>query len=214
MTSMSKACFESLLGNVRWMSWGRPESTSREHTLDVSLKRLLNVISERPQDFRSERLQDGQIGSLCDILGTLQGDVLGTNICWLECNNNVFKVSNITANSKTFALNNVSWFCGILNLLCIFIVLITDIFHLPSNFSQGSIYLYRYTYFRLIMLKTLPPLWNSIRCLHWSSSKLEASWSKLNDINLQVPTDIRLIFLRIFLPSLLLTPASLTLILY
>ena len=67
------------------MSWGRPESTSRGHTLDVSLKRLLNVISERPQDFRSERLQDGQIGSLCDILGTLQGDVLGTNICWLEC---------------------------------------------------------------------------------------------------------------------------------
>ena len=63
----------------KWVLWwsfrGRPESTSKG--------RPLNVRSGRPKDVRSGRPRDGQIRSLGDVLGTLEGDVLGTNICRL-----------------------------------------------------------------------------------------------------------------------------------
>ena len=64
-------------------SWGRPESTSQGRPLDVRLRRPIDVISGRPQDVRLRRARDvrlrrprdGQIGSLGDVLGTLEGDV-------------------------------------------------------------------------------------------------------------------------------------------
>ena len=54
-------------------SRGRPESTSQGRPLNVRLRRP----------------RDGQIGSLGDVLGTLEGDVLGTNICRLGCHWNL-----------------------------------------------------------------------------------------------------------------------------
>ena len=71
---------------------GRPESTSQGRPLNVGLGHPLNVISERPLDVRlgrpwdvrSGRPRNGQIGSLGDVLETLEGGVLGTNICRLE----------------------------------------------------------------------------------------------------------------------------------
>ena len=67
--------------------WGGPESTSQGRRLNVRLRRPLDVISGRlqnvrlglPLDVRSGPLPDGQIGSLRDVLGTLEGDVLGTS---------------------------------------------------------------------------------------------------------------------------------------
>ena len=54
----------------------------------MRLGHLLDIILGRPQDVRSGHPQEGQIGSLEDVLGMLEGDVLGmvlgTNICWLE----------------------------------------------------------------------------------------------------------------------------------
>ena len=55
--------------------------------MDVRLGRLQDVVSRRPQDVKSERPldvssecpQDGQIGFLGDILGTLEGDVPRTS---------------------------------------------------------------------------------------------------------------------------------------
>ena len=72
-------------------SRGRPESTSQGRPLNVRLRRPLDVISGRPQDVRlrrprevrSGRPRDDQIGSLGDVLETLEGDALGTNICRL-----------------------------------------------------------------------------------------------------------------------------------
>ena len=55
------------------MSWGRPESTSQGRPLNVRLRRPLDVISGRPQNVRLGRPRDGQIGSLGDVLGTLEG---------------------------------------------------------------------------------------------------------------------------------------------
>ena len=60
---------------------------SLERPLNVRLGRSLDVISELPQDVRLRRPRnlrsgpphDGQIGSLEDVLGTLEGDVLGTS---------------------------------------------------------------------------------------------------------------------------------------
>ena len=66
-----KTCFEGPLGDVLRMSWGRPESISQRHSVDVKLGRPLDVISGRPRDV--------QIGSLGNVLGTLQGYVLGTS---------------------------------------------------------------------------------------------------------------------------------------
>ena len=71
------------LGDVLRTSWGRPESTSQERPLNVRLRRPMDVISGRPQDVRLRRARDvrlrrprdGQIGSLGDVLGTLEGDV-------------------------------------------------------------------------------------------------------------------------------------------
>ena len=55
--------------------------------MNVRLRRPLEVILGRPQDFRLGRPwdvrscpQDSQIGSLEDVLGTLEGDVLGTSL--------------------------------------------------------------------------------------------------------------------------------------
>ena len=86
---------EDPLGDVLRTSWGRPESTSQGRPLnvrlrrpldvisgrpqDVRLGRPLDVISGRPQDVRLGRPRDGQIGSLGDVLGMLEGDVLGTS---------------------------------------------------------------------------------------------------------------------------------------
>ena len=41
--------------------------------------RPLDVITRRSQDVRSGRLRDGQIGSLEDVLGMLERDILGTS---------------------------------------------------------------------------------------------------------------------------------------
>ena len=51
--------------------------------MNVRLGLPLDVISGRPQDVRSGHPRDGQIGSLGDVLGTLEGNVLGANICRL-----------------------------------------------------------------------------------------------------------------------------------
>ena len=88
-------CFESSLGDALRTSYGCLESTSQGcdlnvrlgHPLDVISGRPLDVISWRPQDVRSWRrrevisrcLQDGQIGSLGYVLGTLEGNVTGTS---------------------------------------------------------------------------------------------------------------------------------------
>ena len=69
----------------------RPESTFQGRPLNVRLGRPKDVISGHPQDVRlgrpwdarSGRPRDVQIGSLEDVLGTLEGNVFGTNICRL-----------------------------------------------------------------------------------------------------------------------------------
>ena len=74
-----KTCFEGPLGDVLRMSWGRPESTSQRRPVDVKLGLPLDVISELPQDVRSGRPWAVQMGSLGNVLGTLQRYVLGTS---------------------------------------------------------------------------------------------------------------------------------------
>ena len=164
---MSKTIFEGFLRDVRWTSWGLSESTSRGRPLDVSLKRPLDVIFKLPQDSRSGRLQDGQIGSLGDVLETLDGDILDTNICRLECSflRMYFRRSQIQLPTVkhlflSMCCNSslVAYFYCILNLPYIFIVLITDIFHVLSNIFKPSIYSYRCTYFCLITIKAASPL--------------------------------------------------------
>ena len=72
--------FEVPLGDVLRTSYGRLESTSQGHPLKVRIGRPLDVISEYLRDIRSGRPWDGQIGSLWDVLGTLEGNVLGTSL--------------------------------------------------------------------------------------------------------------------------------------
>ena len=48
--------------------------------LNVRLGRPLDVISGRPQVVRLRRPRDGRIGSLGDVLRTLEGDLLGTSV--------------------------------------------------------------------------------------------------------------------------------------
>ena len=74
-----KTCFKDPLGDVLRASWGRPESTYKGHSLNVRLRRPLDVISRLPQGIRLGRPRDSQIGSLGDVLGTLEGDVLVTS---------------------------------------------------------------------------------------------------------------------------------------
>ena len=90
-----KTRFQGRLGDVLWTSLGRPKTFSQGRPLyvrwgrrlDVRLGRPQEVVSRRPQDVKSERPrevssecpQDGQIGSLGDVLGMLEGDVLGTS---------------------------------------------------------------------------------------------------------------------------------------
>ena len=62
--------FEGPVGDVLRTSWRRPESISQGRPLKATLG--------RPQGIRLERPRDGQIGSLEDVLGTLEWDVLGT----------------------------------------------------------------------------------------------------------------------------------------
>ena len=59
----SRGCPENFLGTS--------ETTSQERPLNVRLGRLHEVRLGRPQD--------GQIGSLGDVLGRLEGDVVGTS---------------------------------------------------------------------------------------------------------------------------------------
>ena len=47
--------------------------------MNVRLERPVGIISGRPQDVRLRHPQDGQIGSLRDVLGRLEGDVLRTS---------------------------------------------------------------------------------------------------------------------------------------
>ena len=69
------------LWNVLRTSRAHPESTSQGRSLNIRLGRPLDVISGRPkdvrlgrpQDFRSGRPQDDQIGSLGNVVGTLEG---------------------------------------------------------------------------------------------------------------------------------------------
>ena len=80
-------CFEDPLGDVLKTSWGRPKSTSQERPLNVRLRRPLDFIPGRPQDVRSGHPRDvrlghhqnGQTGSLGDVLGKLEEDALGTS---------------------------------------------------------------------------------------------------------------------------------------
>ena len=73
------------LGDVLRTSWGRPKSNSQGRPLNVRLGRPLDVIPGRlqdvrlgrPWDVRLGRHRDGQIGSLGESWGTLEGDVLG-----------------------------------------------------------------------------------------------------------------------------------------
>ena len=62
-----KTYFEGLLGDVLRTSWGRPKSTSQD------------VRSRRPKDVTSGHTWGDQIGTLEDVLGTLDGDVIGTS---------------------------------------------------------------------------------------------------------------------------------------
>ena len=75
-----KTYFEGPLGEVLKTSWQRPESASQGRSLNVRLGCPLDIISKRPQDVRFGHLWNTQIGSLGDVPGTLEGDVLGTNI--------------------------------------------------------------------------------------------------------------------------------------
>ena len=68
-----KTCFEGPPGDVL----NQPRTPG--YPLDVRLRSPMDVISGRPQDVRSRRPRDGQIGSLEDVLGTLEGDVLRTS---------------------------------------------------------------------------------------------------------------------------------------
>ena len=82
-----KTCFQGRLGDSLRTSWAGLESTFQESPLDVRLGRPLNVISRQPQDLRLGnpcdirlgRSWDGPIGSLRDVLRTLEGGVLGTS---------------------------------------------------------------------------------------------------------------------------------------
>ena len=58
-------------------SRGRSEDVLKLSLRDVRLGRPQDVISRRSQDVISRRPRDGQIGSLGDVLGTLEGDILG-----------------------------------------------------------------------------------------------------------------------------------------
>ena len=81
-----KTCFQGRLRDVLRTSWGRPETISQGRPLGGRLGHPQDVISRypqdvglgRPQDVRSRRPRDGQIGSLGDVLWTLEGDVFGT----------------------------------------------------------------------------------------------------------------------------------------
>ena len=66
--------------NVLGTSWINLPGTS----LELRLGRFIHVISRRYQNVRSGRPRVGQIGSLGDVLGTLEGDVFGNNICQLR----------------------------------------------------------------------------------------------------------------------------------
>ena len=74
------------------MSCGRAKTNSQGRPLNVRLRRPLDVISGHPQDVRlrlpwdvrSGYPRDDQIGSLGEVLRTLEGEFLGTNICRLE----------------------------------------------------------------------------------------------------------------------------------
>ena len=112
------------------------------------------------------------------------------------------------------------------NLLCMFIVLITDALHIKLAVKRTF-------QWQTCLLKFLPTIhilvWvytfashkpknfffleNSLRCLHWSSSRLDASLSRLDAINLLLSMNLSWIFLRTFVPSSFLTPANLMLIL-
>ena len=74
-TFVPKTCFQGRLGDVLKTSQGRRKTTSQGRPLDVRLGRPQDVISRRLRDVRSRRPPDGQIGSLGDILGTLERDV-------------------------------------------------------------------------------------------------------------------------------------------
>ena len=56
-----------------------PESTSQGRHLNNRLRHPLDVISGRPLDVRLGRPWDGQIRSLGDVLGMLEGDIIGTS---------------------------------------------------------------------------------------------------------------------------------------
>ena len=76
-----KTFFQSRLGDILGMSWGRPELTFQGRPLNVRLGCPVELRLGRPQDVRSEhprdvssgRPLDGQIESLGDVLGTLDG---------------------------------------------------------------------------------------------------------------------------------------------
>ena len=61
------------LWNVLRTSWAHPESISQGRPLNIRLGRPKDVRLGRPQDLRSGRPQDDQIGSLGNVVGTLEG---------------------------------------------------------------------------------------------------------------------------------------------
>ena len=58
---------------------GTPETVFKERLREVNLGRPQIVRLGRPQDVRSGHPWDDQISSLGDVLGQLQGEVLGTS---------------------------------------------------------------------------------------------------------------------------------------
>ena len=99
------------------MSGGRPESTPRGCPLVVRLVRLLDVISRRSQDVRTESYRDGQKGSLGHVRGTLEGGVLPTSWAPLFASwdtttldlKELFRFRKIANLKKNFTIKWVPW---------------------------------------------------------------------------------------------------------
>ena len=79
MDIVPKMCFHGRLGDVLRISWGRPKSTFQGRPLDVRLRRPSDAISKRPRALDWGRPWDRQIGSLVDVLGSSEADVLRTS---------------------------------------------------------------------------------------------------------------------------------------
>ena len=110
LSSSSRGRPENVGGSPESTFQGRPLNVRLRRPLDVFSGRLQDVRLRRPQDVRLGRLRDGQIGSLGDVLGALEGDVLGTNICRLGRDLTKLVLQLLCPFSvKSFTKNFISW---------------------------------------------------------------------------------------------------------